>query len=187
VAVDSINTKYSAILLLVLVAFAAAETVTKDNILGTWVGDCKWLYARDAQNNYQCISSVISTPYTWTIQASTLSWNTSAATVDIGGETFNLPPLGQVNIAWTYIGNGFLNVSHVAGPACYHVELDGNKLTERGQFYSSDFSSAPCVDPTKPLYCGETLNYICETYKSTASSVYMASVVGFISLVALML
>lgn len=175
---------YSLLLLVLVALTAAAETITKENIQGTWIGDCKWKYARNAQGTYQCISAVISTPYTWTIGPNTLTWNTSAATVVDGGQTYNLPDLGQVNIAWTLIGNGFLNVSHVEGPACYHVELDGNKLTERGQFYSADFSSAPCVDPTEPLYCGETLNYICETYKSGASALFVSGIVVLVSLVA---
>jgi hypothetical protein len=184
---EAMQAKLYAALLLVLAALTAAELATNENVLGTWVGDCKWLYARNSQNNFQCVSAEVSTPYVLRIQPTTLSWNTSATTQVIDGETYNWPPMSEVNIAWTLIGNGFLNVTHVAGPACYHIVIEGDKMVEKGQFYTADFSSAPCVDPSKPLYCNaETLNYRCELVKSAATSLIMASAVGLVSLIALL-
>jgi hypothetical protein len=151
---------------------------TKENIVGVWFGTCKQPIATHPNGSYVCLpnNAIIDANYTITYSADKISFTLFPATITLGGTTYVLPEESQSNNPWSPSSqSGFVQTTYTSGDeSCYFVNVDGNTMTEFGEYTVSDYSPLDqCPTRTQSISCGTTFTYECTlTRQNSAAASY---------------
>ncbi len=153
-------------ILFACVLAVSSAAFTKENIVGTWVGSCKQQVASHPNETLVCLpnNAVINTNYTITYTSDKVSFKVYETSITVNGVTYTLAEESQSDNPWTPSSqSGFIQTTYASNvDACYFVNVDGDTMTEFGEYNVADYSPLEqCPTVTQSISCGTTFTYEC--------------------------
>lgn len=109
---------------------SAAAAAVAAELHGRWTGSCTSYAAKHpTTNNFQCISSRITTAYEITYNATAVSYISSAGSITIADVTYSVPE--EVVDPYPVTQDGY---SISDGETCYYARVEGGVMTEVGKY-----------------------------------------------------
>lgn len=109
---------------------SAAAAAVAAELHGRWTGSCTSYAAKHpTTNNFQCISSRITTAYEITYNATAVSYISSAGSITIADVTYTFPEEAFDPYPVTQDGYSISD-----GETCYYARVEGGVMTEVGKY-----------------------------------------------------